>query len=547
MTRVPAPTHRSCQTVPMRRSALAALAASILVFLPVSPALAAPSPSAAAGKPVCSVSDSRLTNITGIAATSSGYVVARSDAQTSAYKLGSNCKITSTLSYSPRALSPQDVTVRSDGTIWVADTGLTNNNANRPRIALWKFSPNSSQGTIFRFKYPGGAQLDSHAMVMTGAGVPVFITMVDSGPATLYTPAAALDPKGGEVPLKKVGQFTPQHTGTSNALGAAANNVVTGGATSPDGSKVVLRTYSDAYEWSVKNGDVVAAITGSAKPLVTPLPDEASGEAITFSADGKSFVTASGAPGEKASFLKYTPSTGSKTSTASTGGSSNSSSGSSTWWDKLSLTQIAYLVGAIGVIGLLMVVGGVVGIRNARKQKQLQALASPGPALPGRASVPGLPPVPPQAERRYDQYGGEQQYGEPYGDQQYGAEQPPYDAQQQYGSGQTYGGGGQQYGSGQTYGGEQQYDPYANQYGGGTYGSEQAPQQNRGGRGGRYDAPASRHPRDEEQYQDGYGAPYNQQPNQGGGTYGSPRQAPPRPPAGRGGYPDDQENYGDWR
>ena len=436
----------------------------------------------------------------------------------------------------------ESLTVGSDGTVWVADIGTADAASDRASVALWKFPAKGGAAIIFRFKYPGsGAQLDSHAMVMTGAGVPVFITKVNSGPASLYTPTAALDPSGKAVPLKEVGQFTPQATGTENVLGKVANEVVTGGATSPDGTKVVLRTLSDAYEWSVTNGDVVAAITGSTKPLVTPLPNESSGEGITFSADGKSFVTASG--GDKAAFLRYTPSTATKTSTASSGDSGDSGSGSSTWWDKLSLEQIVYLVGAIGVIGLLMVVGGVVGIRNSRKQKRREAPATARQAGPGRASVP----VPPQAGR-YDQQYGDQQYGEPYGEQPYGAEQPPYGAeQQQYGSGRTYG-GGQQYGSGQTYGNEQQYDPYENQYGGGTYGSEQAPQQNRGGYGGGYDPPAPRYPREEEQYQE-YGAPYGQQPSRQpsqGGTYGTPRPAPPRPPAGRG-YADDEDGYGDWR
>src|SRR3712207_6972861 len=54
------------------------------------------------------------------------------------------------------------------------------------------------------------------------------------------------------------------------------------------GGKVVLRTYSDALEWDVSGGDVLAALTG--KPRVTPLPDEPFGEAITYSRDGKSLL-----------------------------------------------------------------------------------------------------------------------------------------------------------------------------------------------------------------------------------------------------------------
>ncbi len=59
--------------------------------------------------------------------------------------------------------------------------------------------------------------------------------------------------------------------------------MITGAAVSPDRSRVVLRTYAEAYEWDVTDGDVVKAIT-SGVPRVTPLPDEPQGEAIAYTA-----------------------------------------------------------------------------------------------------------------------------------------------------------------------------------------------------------------------------------------------------------------------
>ena len=44
---------------------------------------------------------------------------------------------------------------------------------------------------------------------------------------------------------------------------------MTGAANSHDGKHVAVRTFSDAYEWSVTNGDVVGALT-TGTPKITP-------------------------------------------------------------------------------------------------------------------------------------------------------------------------------------------------------------------------------------------------------------------------------------
>jgi hypothetical protein len=60
--------------------------------------------------------------------------------------------------------------------------------------------------------------------------------------------------------------------------------LVTGAATSADGTVIALRTYTDAYLFPVPDGDVVKAL--SAKPVRVPLPNEPQGEAIAFQPDG---------------------------------------------------------------------------------------------------------------------------------------------------------------------------------------------------------------------------------------------------------------------
>jgi hypothetical protein len=77
-----------------------------------------------------------------------------------------------------------------------------------------------------------------------------------------------------------------------------------------------VRTYAQAFEWTVSGGDVVAALKGAPQPI--ELPDEQQGEAIAYTRDGKDLVTTSegkGAPldlepAQAAAPAPPTPSTG---------------------------------------------------------------------------------------------------------------------------------------------------------------------------------------------------------------------------------------------
>src|SRR2546429_159454 len=128
----------------------------------------------------------------------------------------------------------------------------------RTSVGLWKLAPDG-RATLYRFSYPDRLHA-AQALLINGDGNPVFITDNPKGPAGIYVPAAALDPGGHPVALKHAGDFTPQSTGTDNKLGKSGQLRVTGAANSHDGKHVAIRTFSDAYEWSVTNGDVVAAL-----------------------------------------------------------------------------------------------------------------------------------------------------------------------------------------------------------------------------------------------------------------------------------------------
>jgi hypothetical protein len=364
----------------MRRWAWAVTAAmgtvllAATVALPATAASAAPVPlpSPSPGTSVCTI-DKELGWITGLAVTANGYAVAvkaNPGINVKVYLLDAGCKRTGrTLAYSadrgPR--DPQDLQIAADGTYWVADTGDDPTNPTRPNVGVWKLTTDG-RATLYRLSYPDRPQ-SAQALLVSGNGTPVIITDNPRGAAGIYVPSGPLD-SGHAVQLKHAGDFTPQDTGTENKLGKIGMTRVTGAATSPDGKHVAIRTFSDAYEWSVTNGDVVGAITAGT-PKITPLPNEPQGSAIAYARDGTNFLTVSDLNREEGvatQILRYRaspPPAPAKPTPAAPGIAAKGDT--RTWFDKLSLQDMLRIVGAVGVLGLLMVIGGVIGIRQARR------------------------------------------------------------------------------------------------------------------------------------------------------------------------------------
>lgn len=378
------------------------------------PASAAP----AAGAAVCTISDPAMRGLSGLATTKAGFVTVNDNSTDPAamkvFVLDSSCKRVAAYDYPGypnRPINPEDVAIGKDGTIWVGDTGDDLVRPERPRIAMWKFHNGTGQAPPYRFTYPDGAH-DAEAMVLSGDGTPVFVTKASTGPAGVYVPTKPLDPSGNPVPLRKVGDFQPKATGTANPLSVMGNNAVTGGAASPDGKYVVLRTYSDAYEWDVTGGDIAKAIT-TGTPRITPLPNEPMGEAIAYTQDERSFVTV-GDQQADVKILSYQRASAAPTSAAnkvSTGSGGGLLSG-------IKLSDVTNLVAAMGVIGALMVIGGVIGIRRGRARRRAAAAAGtdPGGRSGGRrrasrssagADYPDYPGYPdyPDGEPDYGGYG----------------------------------------------------------------------------------------------------------------------------------------------
>jgi hypothetical protein len=310
--------------------------------------------------------------------------VTRSDIKI--FLFDSACKLKSSVAYPDTgAFDPEDVTTDANGTLWIADTGdnpptAGGSGTRRKSIAVWSLAPGAGQKpVIHRLSYPDPPH-DAEAILINGDGLPIIITKEDEstklgGAAGLYVPTAPLQNNNATgVPMKRAGEIKLPASTTPNPLPIVVRQLITGAATSPDRKRVVLRTYADAYEWDVPDGDVVKAIT-TGKPRITPLPNESWGEAIAYTQDGASFVTVGdneSATSQAAPILRYTPATAAQTAASKTKDAA-AKPASKSWTDTLTLQQLTYVVGVVGVIGLILVVAGVLGIRNSRRQRKAAA------------------------------------------------------------------------------------------------------------------------------------------------------------------------------
>ena len=238
----------------MWRAWLSVLAATALAACAPPPSAARPVDAAAGARPastgvvarlvtvrhgdeVCTVTDPRLNELSGMVRQPKGFAVIDDGSDLAShwqiFYLDDRCRVTRTVQYPSRPRDTEDLALGRDGTLWVADIG--DNNETRSTVALWRLASGAHTPVLYRLRYPDRAH-DAEALVLTGDGTPVIVTK-DVGEAVLYQPAGALQP-GGTVPLRRVGVFDLPLSGTSNPFSFAGHMVVTGGANSPDGTRV---------------------------------------------------------------------------------------------------------------------------------------------------------------------------------------------------------------------------------------------------------------------------------------------------------------------
>lgn len=371
---------------------------------PIAAATATPTAPASAkpGKNICTITDIRLTALSGMLAV--GRVIYVNNETTGwaatnrIYKLDQKCRLIGLpIAYPALSRDPEDMALGLHGEIWIADTGDDGANPIRPTIALWKLAKDKITGP-YRMSYPSD-KYDAEALLIGSDGVPIVITKDWSsdpkGKTHLFSPVRPVR-VGMTVPMKQVGEVALPRTLTPTPLGPLGRRMVTGAAQAPDHSRVVLRTYGDALEWDVTGGNIVAALTTSA-PRVTPLPDEPWGEAITYSADGKKLLSVSetrqlpnGDPNKSPVLLSYTPAAKPFIAPPLAEGLNEADAPAGAWPLSLftSLGRVYGALGGGGVFGLLLVMLGMLRIVRNRRAVAATASGTAEPVDNKRISMP---------------------------------------------------------------------------------------------------------------------------------------------------------------
>jgi hypothetical protein len=263
----------------VRSGGLVASAAVLFAVLtPAIPAAAAPAPAA---EPLCKVTDSRVGELSGLVADGQRwYGINDGGSKVQVFVFGHDCKVQKVIGNSTDPFDVEDLARAQDGTLWLSDTG--DNRKARETVALLAVTP-QGKTTIYRLTYPDG-QHDTEALLLDKKGTPYLVTKDVLGEAKIYRPSAALS-SPGPTALESVGSLTIHATDTPGGpVGGIGSVLVTGAATSADGTVLALRTYTDAYLYSAPDGDVLAGLKRT--PVRVALPNEKQGEAIAFEPDG---------------------------------------------------------------------------------------------------------------------------------------------------------------------------------------------------------------------------------------------------------------------
>lgn len=239
-----------------------------------------------AAEEYCTPTDPGLAELSGLTyLDGSMYAVGDSGTDDRVAHLDSSCGVVEWL---PNPVDPYDVEDLSafDGSLWLADIG--DNDRRRDSVALTRMDTTAGEpGDLVRLTYPDGAH-DAEALLIGGNGHPVVVTKDGMGGGGVYTVDRAVTdlPSPGPTALTRVADFAVAATGTPGGPPVlVGSTLVTGGAVSPDGSEVAVRTYTDVYLWSVENDEVAAALTRPPDRIL-PVPGQPQGEAVAYTEDG---------------------------------------------------------------------------------------------------------------------------------------------------------------------------------------------------------------------------------------------------------------------
>jgi hypothetical protein len=233
----------------------------------------------------CVITDGRLAELSGLAVVGDAvWAMPDGGRRVVLYRLDlADCAVTDVRTAPVDPFDAEDLAAGPGGALWVADTG--DNQRQRATVAVIVV-PDRAPARLHRLTYPDGPH-DAEALLVGTDGVPVVVTK-DVGRAGVYVTEVPLDPAaGGPAPLVHAADVVlPSSDTPGGPIGVLGSRVVTGAASGP--RVVALRSYTDAWLFAVPGrgsaADVVAALRG--RPVRVPLPDEAQGESVAFTADG---------------------------------------------------------------------------------------------------------------------------------------------------------------------------------------------------------------------------------------------------------------------
>ena len=174
--------------------------------------------------------------------------------------------------------------------LYIGDTG--NNSGDRETLTVYRVpEPKLSSGKknatepaeAFPFNYPDGNH-DSEAMLVDPANGQIYLVT-----KTLRSDCAVYR---FPLPLKAGQKVVLEKVGGQKIKSVAQLRMVTGGAVSPDGARVAIRTYFGAFELQRTKGKGFATIFDH-EPSVLKVPLMSQAEAIAYSADSKSILLTS--------------------------------------------------------------------------------------------------------------------------------------------------------------------------------------------------------------------------------------------------------------
>ncbi len=295
-----------------RRLLLAASAAVGATAMVISPAGAyAPS------RLLCTMSDARVTESSGVVASSSSddWFWTHNDSGDIArfFAFRRDCTVPAEYRLPGAGASDwEDIARGPDSrgvmSLWMGDHG--DNNANRPGIQVYRVDePTSLTPGVtdlswqrFDLTYEDGPHDCETLLIDPRDGRLYVVTKSYTGDSALYAADMPLSTTGPSV-LRKAATMAfsslysageqPTEPPGATAIGGASL-AATGGDIGPAGDRVVVRTYSDAYEWRIAPGQTVAAAMAPTAPVRRlTLAPQGQGEGIAYSRAGGSLVTTS--------------------------------------------------------------------------------------------------------------------------------------------------------------------------------------------------------------------------------------------------------------